>query len=103
MGAGDVKALAALGAWLTPWTCLSLFFDMALVGGIVALGFLLWQGTLWQFRRRGWIYVSNLVMTSGRSVFSTSGSSPAVSSSGMPYAVAIALGMAALVVFGPVL
>ncbi len=103
MGAGDVKALAALGAWLTPWTSLSLFFYMAVAGGIIGLGVLLWQGTLWQFLRRGWVLLTNKVLTSGRGRFSQAESSPPVASASMPYGVAIALGMAALVFCGPVL
>lgn len=103
IGAGDVKALAALGAWLTPWTSLSLFFYMAVAGGIIGLGVLLWQGTLWQFLRRGWVLLTNKVLTSGRGRFYQGESSPPVASASMPYGVAIALGMAALVFCGPVL
>ena len=66
MGAGDVKALGALGAWLTPWTSLSLFCYMAVAGGIVALGMLIWRGDLWQFLRRAWDFLVNLVLTRGR-------------------------------------
>ncbi len=44
MGAGDVKALAALGAWLGPKGCFSVFCYMGLAGGLMSLGVLLWKG-----------------------------------------------------------
>lgn len=38
MGAGDVKALAALACFLTPGGALELFILMALCGGVLAVG-----------------------------------------------------------------
>lgn len=37
MGAGDVKLLAAIGAWLGPWLTLLSFAVGAIIGGVVAL------------------------------------------------------------------
>ncbi len=37
MGAGDVKLLAAIGAWLGPAMCLAAFAVGALAGGVIAL------------------------------------------------------------------
>lgn len=37
MGAGDVKLMAAIGAWLGPWLTLVSFAAGAIIGGIVAL------------------------------------------------------------------
>jgi prepilin peptidase CpaA len=100
MGAGDVKAMAALGAWLTPRTSLALFCYMALAGGIVALGMLIWRRDLWRLRR-GWDFLVNLVLTQGRGMVSQVESPTQAPAGTMPYGVAIALGMATLVVFGP--
>jgi prepilin peptidase CpaA len=100
MGAGDVKALAALGAWLTPWTSLSVFCYMAMAGAIIALGMLIWQGALWQFLRQTWFGLVNLVLTG---TFFQGEPSTQASAATMPYGVAIAVGMAALAVFGPVI
>jgi prepilin peptidase CpaA len=102
MGAGDVKAMAALGAWLTPWTSLSLFFYMALAGGVLGFGLLIWSGSLWQVMRSGWIWLANLVLTRGRDAFSQSESSPPAPGATMPYGVAIAAGMVTLLVVGPI-
>ena len=53
MGAGDVKALAALGAWLGPKLTVFLFCYMGIAGGIIAVGYLVWQGILWQRKNSG--------------------------------------------------
>lgn len=46
MGAGDVKLLGALGAFLGPWLILAAFLWMALAGGIIAIGLILWKKAL---------------------------------------------------------
>ena len=62
MGAGDVKALAALGAWLGPKFTLYLFCYMALLGGVIAVGYLVWTGSLWAIIKQGWIFLVNLIL-----------------------------------------
>ena len=46
MGAGDVKLLAALGAWVGPISLLSLTFYTAISGGVMALLVVLWRRKL---------------------------------------------------------
>lgn len=46
MGAGDVKLLAALGAWVGPLSLLSLTFYTAISGGVMALVVVLWRRKL---------------------------------------------------------
>jgi prepilin peptidase CpaA len=46
MGAGDVKLLAALGAWVGPISLLSLTFYTAVSGGVMALLVVLWRRKL---------------------------------------------------------
>ena len=46
MGAGDVKLLAALGAWVGPVVLLSLTFYTAISGGVMALVVVLWRRKL---------------------------------------------------------
>jgi len=46
MGGGDVKLLAALGAWVGPAALLSLTFYTAIAGGVMALMVILWQRKL---------------------------------------------------------
>jgi DHA1 family bicyclomycin/chloramphenicol resistance-like MFS transporter len=62
MGAGDVKALAALGAWLGFWGTLFLFCYMAIAGGILAVATLWWTGQLWTKIRQGWIILFNWIL-----------------------------------------
>jgi prepilin peptidase CpaA len=94
MGAGDVKALAALGAWLGPGETVYLFCYMGIAGGLMALGFLCWKGLLWRKIRRGWIILTNLVLCRPAGLEIPSG--PREETPGIPYGVAIALGMAVL-------
>ena len=43
LGGGDVKLLAALGAWLVPEQALWLLLMTICLGGVLGAGFLLWQ------------------------------------------------------------
>ena len=94
MGAGDVKALAALGAWLGPAGTVFLFCYMGIAGGLMALGVLLWKGLFWQKVRQGWIVLTNLILC--RPVGLVVPAPPQEQTPGIPYGVAIAVGMAVL-------
>jgi prepilin peptidase CpaA len=96
MGAGDVKALAALGAWLGPARTLHLFLYAAICGGLIALWVMLWKGILWAKIRREW----DLLM--GWLRYGPFGPSPAQVPKihSIPYGVALALGMLVLVFRG---
>lgn len=104
IGAGDVKALAALGAWLGPWQTFCLFFYMAMAGGLLALGVLVWKGQLWAKLRQAWAGLLNRVLWRP---FKASEPKQAevikMETQGIPYGVAIALGMVALYLRGPTL
>ncbi len=62
LGAGDVKALAALGAWLGPMQTVYLFIATAFSGLLVLVGFLWWRGVLWGKIRRTLATLVNLVL-----------------------------------------
>jgi len=94
MGAGDVKALAALGTWLGPGLTLMLFFYMALAGGLLALGLLIYKGLLWIYIRRGWSYLVSWLLF--RPLGLPPVTTPKAQTKGIPYGVAIALGMVVL-------
>jgi prepilin peptidase CpaA len=98
MGAGDVKALAALGAWLGPGLTVFLFCYMGIAGGVIALGYLLWAGTLWEKIKEGWIYLVNLILC--RQAGMPQSPPPSQLTEGIPYGVAIAIGMLVLVGVG---
>jgi prepilin peptidase CpaA len=99
MGAGDVKALAALGAWLGPWGTVFLFCYMGMAGGLLALVVLWWKGLLWQKIRRGWICLANHILSRPGGLLQAP-SPPQEETPGIPYGVAIAVGMVALLGLG---
>jgi prepilin peptidase CpaA len=98
MGAGDVKAFAALGAWLGPGGTLYLFCYMGLAGGLLALAVLCWRGLLWQKLRQGRTALINLILC--RPAGLGAPSLPKEETPGIPYGVAIAIGMGALLGMG---
>jgi prepilin peptidase CpaA len=100
MGAGDVKALAALGAWLGPWPTFMLGLYMAIMGGLLAIGVLWWKGLLWAKISQGWAIMVNWVLF--RSYHLEGRTSPPLAPKieGIPYAAALALGMLIMVVVG---
>jgi prepilin peptidase CpaA len=92
MGAGDVKALAALGSWLGPWNTLLLFIFMGLSGLPLVIIFLWYRGHLFTKLRQFWTHLKNLALTRSKGAANTDKTLPAPEER-IPYAVAIALGM----------
>ena len=100
MGAGDVKALAALGAWLGPKGIFSVFCYMGLAGGILSLGVLIWNGVLWNYLRQGWILLQSLILCRSQKIMFETLTPDSGLTAGLPYGVAIALGMVAYLKLG---
>lgn len=98
MGAGDVKALAALGAWLGPRLTVALFCYMAIAGGAMALAILWRRGLMREKMRQGWHWVVGFILCRHDRIITPA--LPDRPIEGIPYGVAIALGMAALLVLG---
>lgn len=98
LGAGDVKALAALGAWLGPRHTIDLFIYMALSGVCVIMVFLWRRGLLLsKIKRMGAILMSWVLLHPHSGVLPTATAAPRNSTNeGIPYAVALALGMVIL-------
>jgi prepilin peptidase CpaA len=99
-GAGDVKALAALGAWLGPMRIISVFFYMALAGGLISLAVMGWRGDLRIYLRRLRVRLVNMVLT--RSPQEMPPAPASSKSAGIPYAVPIALGVLAVLIWGEI-
>ncbi|MGB6041721.1 MAG: A24 family peptidase [Pirellulales bacterium] len=51
MGAGDVKLMAGIGAWVWPGVTFYAFCVSAILGGIIAVGMVLWRGA-WSKHRQ---------------------------------------------------
>lgn len=93
MGAGDVKALAALGAWLGLARTLFLFIYMGLSGGLLILALLAWQGSLRVHLKRGALQLANWVLCQARPEIQARGEPGGMK---IPYGAALALGMVVL-------
>ncbi len=96
LGAGDVKALAALGAWLGPLQTLYLFIYMAVAGVLVLVVFLWRWGLVQPVIRQFWEGLVNLVLLRSYNSASLPAAAAAPSKEGIPYALSLALGMAIL-------
>jgi prepilin peptidase CpaA len=48
MGAGDVKLMAGLGAWLGPWLTAGVFVSSAIVGALLAVAMIVYSGAIWR-------------------------------------------------------
>jgi prepilin peptidase CpaA len=48
MGAGDVKLMAGVGAWIGPWFTLWAFVSTALVGSVMAVAMIVYSGHLYR-------------------------------------------------------
>lgn len=94
LGAGDVKALMVLGAWLGPEAILGAAAWAVIAGGAFGVIALALRGELGAFARR-WGRTLFNTLTSRRIAYEppTAGS---VASGGIPFAAAIAVGLAAL-------
>ncbi len=97
LGAGDVKALASLGAWLGPQKILYLFVYMGLSGILLVVILLWWRGLLWGKLRRLWEYLVSWVLLRSHALTPLPEEDPAPSKiKDIPYVVALAMGMAIL-------
>jgi prepilin peptidase CpaA len=90
-GAGDVKLMAMVGAYLGPWGVASAALLSFIAGGVLALAVVLARGALGQLfaNLRNMLYGTLLTaMTTGKTTITT----PAASVGKLPYGVAIAIG-----------
>jgi prepilin peptidase CpaA len=93
MGAGDVKALMVLGAWLGPEATLGAAVWAVIAGGAFALILLALRGELGAFARR-WGRTLVNTLTSRRIAYEPPAAG-SIASGGISFAAAIAVGFAA--------
>jgi len=90
MGAGDVKLMAVIGAFLGPWLVFVAFIWMALAGGILALCLILWRRAFRQtFQNIKTILLTLFLRTSPRQTQITIENPKLIK---LPYGVPIATG-----------
>jgi prepilin peptidase CpaA len=61
MGAGDVKLLAGVGAWMWPSVTFYAFAVSTIVGGIIAVGMVLWTKSWDKHRNQFWGIFNEIV------------------------------------------
>ena len=95
MAAGDVKLIAMVGAFAGPWPTLLICFATFVLGGLMALLIVTWQGS-WRacVRNLRQLLWPLLARTAGMPLASAPGSHASVGN--MPYGLAIALGSLAV-------
>lgn len=88
MGAGDLKLMVAIGAWLGYPLIVVTMIDVALAGGVIALLFALRYGALWPVLRNLYYFLLAMFTPGAKpeSMLSKSALPP------FPYGVAIAVG-----------
>lgn len=100
MGAGDVKALAALGALTGPAEVFQIFLYVALIGGVLSILHYCLNSNLWQKSLAGLDALRTFLYT--RDIRSLA-PNPERERQSLPYAAAIALGFFAFVQWGPII
>ena len=95
MGAGDVKLMAAIGAWMGwPYTLAAVIY-VTIVGGVIALGAAALNGSLNQlFKNIYWFFVGLVTPGAKASASLTQSAAPPVA-----YGVSIAIGTALALFF----
>jgi prepilin peptidase CpaA len=61
MGAGDVKLMAGVGAWMWGTVTLYAFAVSALVGGVIAVGMVLSKGTWGKHKNQFWSIINEIL------------------------------------------
>jgi len=93
MGAGDVKALMVLGAWIGPKALLGATAWAVIAGGVFGLVMLTLRGEFGAFARRWGRMLLNMLML--RRVAYEPPAAGSIAAGGIPFAAAIAIGVAA--------
>lgn len=98
MGGGDVKLLAAIGAWVGPLGALNVFLAAGLFGLVVVLGQAAYQGRLRVLARNSAVLAVNLAHVGELGVehVSEQGSKSASVDKPIPYAVSMLVGVVAV-------
>jgi prepilin peptidase CpaA len=98
LGAGDVKLVAMVGAFLGPWSTVGAVLSTLIAGGVLAVAYALWGGRLGRMLHNLAIIFRGTVLTL------STGTSGTVTTDGpsagrMPYGVAIAVGTIGYLMF----
>jgi prepilin peptidase CpaA len=103
IGAGDVKALSALGALIGPYALLHVFVYMAFWGGGFAVLHYLYKADLKKVFHDGWHSVCASILSRQVPGISPSSTEPRRGALRFPYSAAIALGYYSFIYWGVIL
>ncbi len=103
IGAGDVKALAALGALIGPYNILHVFIYMGLFGGALAVIHYSYTANLKDMLRETWQSVCAVAFVYKRGQDSSAEPRPQKTSMRFPYSAAIAFGYYSFIYWGGLL
>ena len=92
MGAGDVKLLAGVGAWVWATTTLYAFCVSAIVGGAIALVMVLWRRDWHHHTYQFWMIVNEILEVRDPSALAETAAERKSAMLLLPYGIPIAIG-----------
>jgi prepilin peptidase CpaA len=92
MGAGDVKLLAGVGAWVWGWVTLYAFCVSAVVGGLIAVGMVLYQRQVRHHAGQFWAILTEIWIVRNPSQLATLAADRKSTMMLLPYGIPIAMG-----------
>jgi prepilin peptidase CpaA len=92
MGAGDVKLLAGIGAWVWATTTLYAFCVSAVVGGAIAVLMVLWKRNWYHHTYQFWTIVNEILEIRDPNALSTIAAERKSRMLLLPYGIPIAIG-----------
>ncbi|HTU25994.1 MAG TPA: prepilin peptidase [Pirellulales bacterium] len=103
MGAGDVKLLAGVGAWMGTIITIYAFCVSALLGGVIAIGMVLYRRAWEKHRDQFWTIVNEVTTIRDPELLSAIAAERKKSMLLLPYGIPIALGSIAYFVWAGLL
>ncbi len=92
MGAGDVKLLAGVGAWMGVFTTFYAFCVSALIGGVIAVGMVIYRRAWVKHREQFWTIVNEVTTIRDPELLSAIAAERKKSMLLLPYGIPIAIG-----------
>jgi prepilin peptidase CpaA len=92
MGAGDVKLLAGIGAWVWATTTLYAFCVSAVVGGVIAVGMVVWRKDWHHHISQFWTITNEIMEVRDPNALSAIAAERKSSMLLLPYGIPIAIG-----------
>jgi prepilin peptidase CpaA len=92
MGAGDVKLLAGVGAWMWSTTTFYAFCVSAIVGGILAIGMVLWRRDWHHHFYQFWAITNEILEVRDPNALAATAAQRKSSMLLLPYGIPIAIG-----------